>query len=105
MAKVDDTFGEFVRKARESRGMTVRAFAKTVGCSAPFVSDVEHDRRHPTDLETWARTLNIDVAELCARDPRQTKRSELEDLKRRVARLERVVFRHEPFTLGRAHNR
>jgi transcriptional regulator with XRE-family HTH domain len=40
--------GEELRRLREKRGITLRAFAEKLGVSAPFVSDVEHGRRHLT---------------------------------------------------------
>lgn len=40
--------GEEIRRLREKRGLTLRAFAVKLDLSAPFVSDVEHGRRHLT---------------------------------------------------------
>lgn len=58
------TFGEAVRWAREQRRMTLRAFAAKMGVSAPFVSDVEHNRRHPLNIEGWAAELGVSVDDL-----------------------------------------
>lgn len=61
------TFGDAIRWAREQKRMTLRAFAAKAGVSAPFASDVEHDRRHPSDIEKWAALLDVPAKELIAR--------------------------------------
>lgn len=52
-----DTFGLFVRFARGKR--TLRAFAKTLGCSASFLCDVERGRRKVSlgEAVRWAPYL------------------------------------------------
>lgn len=40
--------GEEIRRLREKQGLTLRAFAVALDLSAPFISDVEHGRRHLT---------------------------------------------------------
>lgn len=42
------THGEMVRVGREMKKMTLRQLAAAVGLSAPFLSDVEHNRRRLT---------------------------------------------------------
>ena len=58
------SLGEAIRLLREKQGITLRALARTVGVSAPFLSDVEHDRRSPTMLDEIAAALNADPEEL-----------------------------------------
>ncbi len=38
-------FGEFVRKKREEKGLSVRAFANELGISAVYLSDIENNHR------------------------------------------------------------
>lgn len=58
------TFGAAIRWAREKKGVTLRAFAAKMGVSAPFLSDVEHNRRHPLNVEGFANELGLDVDDL-----------------------------------------
>ena len=41
-------FGTELKKIRNSRGLTVRGFAKLVGFSAPYICDLESGNRKPT---------------------------------------------------------
>jgi len=55
-------FGDYLRKAREKRGVTLSALAKILGCSAPYLSDVETGRRNPLaskKLEQAAEYLGL----------------------------------------------
>lgn len=59
-------FGEFIAKKREERQITLREMARRLGVSAPFLSDVEKDRRNPFDgdrLEKTAGILGLDKQE------------------------------------------
>ncbi len=64
--------GEYVRELRERKDLSVRELAKRLGLSAPFVSDVELGRRHPSDevVSRLARELDTTVAELRRHDAR-----------------------------------
>lgn len=64
------TLGETIRQLREKRGMTLRALARTIGVSAAFLSDLEHDRRHTDKLEEIASALRVSAADLRALDTR-----------------------------------
>lgn len=66
------TLGDFIRELREGKDLSVRELAKRLGLSAPFLSDVELGRRHPSDevLLKLARELGTTVAELRKRDAR-----------------------------------
>lgn len=75
-----ETLGEFVRRVRDERDMSLREFARRIGCTPPFVSDLEHGRRHPSDdvLGEIARVLGVSQEELRKRDVR----APIEDIKR-----------------------
>lgn len=64
------SFGEAVRQLREARGLTLRELASRMGVSAPFLSDVEHDRRNTDKLDELAKALDVDVADIKALDGR-----------------------------------
>lgn len=42
-------FGDFIARKREERRITLREMARRLEVSAPFLSDVEKDRRNPFD--------------------------------------------------------
>jgi len=44
-------FGDFISKKRVERKITLRKMADMLGVSAPFLTDVEKDRRNPFDME------------------------------------------------------
>lgn len=44
-------FGEFLNKKRVEKQITLRKMADMLGVSAPFLTDVEKDRRNPLDME------------------------------------------------------
>lgn len=50
--------------------MTLRMLAEKVGVSAPFLSDLEHDRRGTDRLAEFARVLDVPEAELSRLDGR-----------------------------------
>jgi transcriptional regulator with XRE-family HTH domain len=66
------TFGERIRELREKQDLSVRELAKKIKVSAPFLSDVELGRRHPSDdvLKPLAAALHTTVAELKKHDAR-----------------------------------
>jgi transcriptional regulator with XRE-family HTH domain len=66
------TLGERIRERREELDLSLREFAKQVGCSPPFISDVEHGRRFPSELvlELMAQVLKLKLDELQKLDPR-----------------------------------
>jgi len=53
------TLGDEIRRLRLKAEITLRAFAKELGHSAPFQSDIEHNRRMPSDetLRKMAKLL------------------------------------------------
>ena len=52
-------FGEFLQRKREERKLTLRKMAEQLGFSAPFLSDVEKDRRNPPELNKLEQIANI----------------------------------------------
>lgn len=53
-----ESIGEAIRRLRLEAGYTLRGFAEMVGISAPYQSDIEHNRRVPTD-ELLRKTAKI----------------------------------------------
>jgi transcriptional regulator with XRE-family HTH domain len=74
------TLGQRVRQRREELDLSLREFAKQLQCSPPFISDVEHGRRFPSEpmLLEMARVLKLDLDELKQHDPR----APLEEIRR-----------------------
>jgi transcriptional regulator with XRE-family HTH domain len=64
------TLGEAVRYLREARGLSLRELAERVGVSAPFLSDVERNRRATDRLEGLAQALQVSVDVLRRLDSR-----------------------------------
>jgi transcriptional regulator with XRE-family HTH domain len=52
-------FGDFIAKKRVERKITVRKMAEMLGVSAPFLTDVEKDRRNPFDYEKLVKVADI----------------------------------------------
>ena len=44
-------FGEFLQKKREERQITLRKMADMLDITAPYLSDIEKDRRNPPDMD------------------------------------------------------
>src|SRR4051812_23016022 len=66
------TLGERIRELREAHDLSVRELARKISVSAPFLSDVELGRRHPSDevLKTIATVLQTSFDELKTHDAR-----------------------------------
>lgn len=66
------TLGEFIRKRRDECDLSLREFASKLGCSAPFISDIELGRRNPSDklLKGMARILGVSLETLKKHDTR-----------------------------------
>lgn len=47
-----DNFGDALRKARISKRATLREVGEFIGKSIGYISDIEHNRKRPPDLET-----------------------------------------------------
>lgn len=77
------TLGERIRELREERDLSVRELAKRIRVSAPFLSDVELGRRHPSEdvLKTIASLLGTTIEDLRQYDARPP----VQELKRLAA--------------------
>jgi transcriptional regulator with XRE-family HTH domain len=69
MANTNTTLGEVIRTARVAAGRTLRDFAKALGITPSYQSDIETDRRVPSEevLQKIADLLNMNYEELMAR--------------------------------------
>ncbi|MFA5545886.1 MAG: helix-turn-helix transcriptional regulator [Sphaerochaetaceae bacterium] len=66
MKKTTVTFGEYLKHKREEKQISLREVARTLGVSAPFLSDVENNRRGPLTeerLADLAKVLNLNEEE------------------------------------------
>lgn len=72
--------GPHIRQLRDERDISLREFAKKLQVSAPFISDIELGRRHPSEevLGKIAQILGVKVEELRAHDTRPP----IDDIKR-----------------------
>ena len=52
-------FGEFISKKRVEKQITLRKMAAMLDISAPFLTDVEKDRRNPFDLDKLTQLAGI----------------------------------------------
>jgi transcriptional regulator with XRE-family HTH domain len=75
--------GDRIRELRDEKDLSLREFAKKLGCSAPFLSDIELGRRYPSEklLVEIARNLGVTVDALKAHDVRPP----VEKMKERIA--------------------
>jgi transcriptional regulator with XRE-family HTH domain len=65
-----EKFGEFVRRARESKDIGLREMAKMIGVSPTYLSKVERDEFAPPvedKVKAIAQIIGCDVDELLAR--------------------------------------
>lgn len=51
-------FGEFLHKKRIAKGVSYRDLASFLGVSAPYLSDIEKDRRNAPTMEKLERLAN-----------------------------------------------
>jgi transcriptional regulator with XRE-family HTH domain len=77
------TLGQRIRELRDQRDISLREFAKKLGCSAAYWSDVELGRRYASEqmLKDASRILKAPFEELKALDTRPP----LEEVKRVTA--------------------
>lgn len=64
------TVGDAIRYLREQRGLTLRALADKIGISAPFLSDLERNRRSTERLDDFATALDVPADALLRFDGR-----------------------------------
>ena len=60
------TLGEFIRQIRVQKGISLRELARRADISPAFLSDIERDRRNPSDpiLIKLAQQLDVHTKEL-----------------------------------------
>lgn len=75
-----ETLGTFIRRTRDEKDISLREFARRLGVSAAFASDIELGRRFPSDdmLEKIADVLDSELTTLRKLDTR----APVDDLKR-----------------------
>lgn len=59
MAREYKNFGDFLQKKRNDKKISLRKMAELLGFSAPFLSDVEKDRRNPPDIDKLEQIVEI----------------------------------------------
>ncbi len=59
MKKEYSNFGDFIAQKREEKEITLRKMAELLDISAPYLSDVEKDRRNPFDMDKLEIVANI----------------------------------------------
>src|SRR5205823_2637773 len=66
------TLGGCLRELRERNKVSLRSLAARVRITAPYLSDIELNRRHPSErvLADLARALHASVDELRQHDPK-----------------------------------
>jgi transcriptional regulator with XRE-family HTH domain len=71
----------YVDRLRDERDLSLRELAKRLGCSAPFLSDVVHGRRYPSDEMLGKIALELGVSEGDLRE--HDLRPPIDEIKRR----------------------
>lgn len=66
MRTAAETLGQFIRRVREAKGLTLRLASDRAGISPAFLSDVELDRRtfSPKTLLPLAKALGLHADDL-----------------------------------------
>lgn len=54
-----ENFGQFISKKRAEKQITLKAMADNLRISAPFLLDVEKDRRNPFDMEKLTKLADL----------------------------------------------
>ena len=52
-------FGDFISRKRIEKKITIRKMADMLGVSAPFLTDVEKDRRNPPEIQKLDKIAEI----------------------------------------------
>lgn len=82
------SLGEAIRFFRNELDFSLRELAKKIDISAPFLSDIESGKRHPSEetLQNLAKALKVRVEELRQYDHRESSG----DLRRLIANNPRL---------------
>lgn len=54
-----NNFGDFLQKKRMEKRITLRKMAELLGITAPYLTDIEKDRRNPPEKEKLERISQI----------------------------------------------
>lgn len=54
-----NNFGDFLQKKRMEKHITLRKMAELLGITAPYLTDIEKDRRNPPEKEKLERISQI----------------------------------------------
>ena len=60
--EVESSFGEYVRRQRELHELTMRQLADLVGISNPYLSQIEHGLREPSERVAEAIAQNLEMS-------------------------------------------
>jgi transcriptional regulator with XRE-family HTH domain len=76
---VDDEspLGEFIRRQRELQALTMRQLAELAGISSPYLSQIEHGLREPSERVLEALADNLELSADVLRE--RTRRAQDED--------------------------
>lgn len=86
------TYGQMLRAARQSRGFSLECVATELGCSIPYLSDIERDRRSPLSRGRLAPVVALlQLDELAFEIARAVASSEVSLAGLTPAQVERVV--------------
>ena len=67
MKRRNEGFGSYVRGLRHALNLTLADVAATIGCTIPYVSDIETGKKNPPEeekLRKWAKLLNADLEQM-----------------------------------------
>ena len=73
----DSPLGEFVRRQRELQALTMRQLAELTGISSPYLSQIEHGLRQPSDRVLEALAENLELSADALRE--HTRRAQAEE--------------------------
>ena len=54
-----ESFGEFLQKKRLENEITLRKIAELIGITAPYLTDIEKDRRNPPEIQKLDKIAEI----------------------------------------------
>ena len=54
-----ESFGEFLQKKRLENEITLRKMAELIGIPAPYLTDIEKDRRNPPEIQKLDKIAEI----------------------------------------------
>jgi transcriptional regulator with XRE-family HTH domain len=73
----ESPLGEFIRRQRELQALTMRQLADLVGISSPYLSQIEHGLREPSERVLEALADNLELSADVLRE--HTRRAQVEE--------------------------